>query len=124
MAAINTSKQSILNASKFIEDYVNETDYLYLAIAKSDPWNNDIASSVDLTPFSPKESQTHFSEFRSNLIAMKRVLPNQFVKVVPRYDWQSGTTYTQWDDQFVDPSDELATIETQRFYVITNSFDV
>jgi hypothetical protein len=117
MAAITTSTQSVINSKKFIDEYVSEESYLYLAIAKTDPWNNDLASSVDSSPFVPNESKVHLNEFRSNVIAMKRILPTQLINTVPRYDWQSGITYTQWDDSDVD-------IETSRFYVMTQTFDV
>lgn len=117
MAAITTTKQSVINADNFISNYVSEANYLYLAIAKSDAWNSDIASNVDSVPFVPYDSAKHLNEFRSNLIALKRVLPAQMVKVVPRYDWQNGTTYVGWND-------EIEGIDFARFYVMTSSFDV
>jgi hypothetical protein len=119
MPAIVTRNQSVINATKFIEDYVTENNYLYLGIAKADPWNDDLVGITDGTIPNANDSESMKSMFRDGMIGAKRILTSQFSKVIPRIDWSSGTTYDGWDDQhpaFFDP--ELA---RPKFYVLTSA---
>ena len=122
MTAFVTRSQSIVNATRFIEDYTSEDNFLYLGIAKPDPWNDVLTSSIDESPPIANDSETSQQNFRDGLIAVKRVLSSQFSKVVPRIDWTSGTVYKAWDDQ--EPAFFDRSLTSPNFYVLTSSFDL
>lgn len=122
MTAFVTRTQSIINATRFIEDYTSDDNFLYLAISKPDPWNDDLTSSVDGTIPLANDSETSQQRFRDGMIAAKRVLSTKFSKVVPRIDWASGTMYKAWDDQ--EPAFFNNELASPNFYVLTSSFDM
>jgi len=122
MTAFVTKAQSIDNATKFIESFTTEDNFLYLGIAKADAWTDNLTSTVDGTIPDPNDSETSIQNFRDGLIGVKRILTNQFSKVIPRIDWSSGTTYAAWDDQH--PSFFDNSIGRPNYYVLTSSLDL
>jgi hypothetical protein len=122
MAAIVSRSQSVINATKFIEDYTSEDNFLFLGISKSDPWNDNLTAVSDSTIPIVDDSETSENRFREGLIATKRILTSQFSKVVPRIDWQSGLVFHAWDDQ--EPAFFDSTLSQPRYYALTSSFDI
>jgi hypothetical protein len=60
-----------------------------------------------------------FSEdiaIRNNIAYFKKIEPNDITLVTKRFDWISGTIYTQWDQTQI--------MDEQPFYVITDDFNV
>ena len=84
----------------------NPSNYYYVGIAKSDQW--DASETVPTTKNTPKEER----DFRSSLQSMMRATDASYVS--PRYDWSSGTIYSQYSDTFDDNSQD-------DFYVLTEN---
>ena len=131
MTAIVTKNQRIHNAKNFIADFSGspQENYLYLWIGKSDPWNDDINSSVDGTIDIPIDGEYEKSKIYNEMLAMKRVLEDNMVLAVPTNVWTAGVTYQAWDDAYAASVTEggcplTKTIYDTQFYVITNTFNV
>lgn len=81
---------------------------MYIGIGKKDEWNDplnpDQPISVDLTE----------TDVINNLITLKRINDSNMRICVNRYNWTSGTIYSQYDD-----STEMDAY-TNPFYVITD----
>jgi hypothetical protein len=117
---IITSHFRIHNAMQFAESFgeTAPTRY-YFYIAKSFAWNNE------LDPPTPSDTyqETYYNQWR-DMMSVKRVYASQVSHVVPRYDWESGTVYDQWDD-----TENLQDVTNYRlpehnYYVLTDEYNV
>jgi hypothetical protein len=131
MTAIATKIQRIENAKNFISTFSDSPiqDHLYLFLAKSDYWSTNRDATADNIVETPTGETYDISQIHNEMIAMKKVEPNNFVCAVPTINWISGETYTAWDDKFsetveVDGVDVYNTIYDKNFYVITTSYKV
>jgi hypothetical protein len=131
MPAIVTKTQRISNANGFIEKFSGSPleDRLYCFIAKTDPWNDDPDSAVDLTPDLPIGETFEQSKIYNDMIAMKRVDPSNFVLCAPTHKWTSGQPYYAWDDSYRESIVEsgcsnVESIYEKAFYVVTGFFRV
>ena len=113
MAAIVTNKFRIANAKNFKEDLTSSSVYVY--IAKSDAWSDTWSDTTDAEPPTPNDSHDEEANVHANMIAMKTL--SDVSHVIPRYNWNSGTTYVAYDDQ-----DE--NIFNKQFYVMTDEYKV
>lgn len=114
MSAIATTKFRLENAITFIGSVA--TSSIYLGIGKSDSWSSSLTSPSDTSVPTPNDGIVDENDFRSNLIALKRVEAGNVINIAPRYTWTSGTTYVAWDDS---PTD--GNIYDEQFYVINDS---
>lgn len=110
MAAIVTDNFRVRDANDFIAS-VSE-DSMYMFIAKTDPWPNDIA------PPAPTDSlqETEYTHW-DDMIAAKKMVAANVSNLIPRVDWLSGTIYTEYD-----PTD--ADLHRTEFYVKNSNHDV
>ena len=81
----------------------------YIGIGRSQTWNDS-----DVAP-TPINSEREERNFRLNMQSMKRVADYSFV--VPRYNWSSGTTYSQYNDN-------ISGYPLNPYYVITEANSV
>jgi hypothetical protein len=67
----------------------------------------------------PTPIDRQFDEYDAwaNTIALKRIASSQISHSTPRYNWISGTTYSEYDDQ--DTS-----LSTKQYYVVTDELNV
>lgn len=110
MVAIISKQIRVNNAVNFRDDIGTNSTYLY--IGRSHPWPNsdtDIATPVDTVA---AKNNVH-----QNMIALKKVAQSDVSHCITRYNWLSGTTYTAYDDQ-------LTTLGTSQYYVITDDLNV
>lgn len=66
---------------------------LFVAIGKKTAWDNELI---------PDDAEVHDIndyDVLQNIIALKRVTGNNFRLAIKRYNWESGTVYSQYDDQ-------------------------
>jgi len=110
MAAIITNRMRIKNASKFL-DTVN-SDSVYFFIGKTQPWANS-----DTTIVTPVDSENDQVLAQQKMIAMKLIAASDTSHSITRYNWTSGTTYSEYDDQD-------SALTTRQFYVLTDDFNV
>ena len=118
MTAIITHNFRFSNTNNTFQDYDGSpSDSLYVFIGKSDAWNTTLESIVDGTPDTPVDGVAELSRIYQNMIALKKVNFSDMKRVVPRYDWTTGSTYVAWDDND-------STMSTKQFYVINSSLKV
>lgn len=95
-------------ATTFLNDIQYQRNNYYYFLGKLEPWALD-----DRPPATVQElSEAEDVAIRNNAAYFKKITPNDVSLVCSRYDWTSGTVYTQWDDT-LDMSDS-------QFYVLTD----
>lgn len=55
------------------------------------------AANDTLVPI-PNDSQDYLNQIYRNSIALKKITAASMALMIPRVDWQNGTTYNYWDD--------------------------
>jgi hypothetical protein len=91
----------------------NENQYFFF-IANPLPWSNENSP--------PAYTDTVGSEYSvmNRVIGYKKITPENVFFALPRYEWESGSVYTQYDDSVELFSDSLA----NPLYVITDEYKV
>lgn len=109
MPAIVTKQFRVRNAKTFLTNLLGSTEggpsaydgtnYVYLAVGKILPWDETNFGADDSNPPDPDDDvSTSFNVFRDGLAA-SRITTSDVSLGIRRYDWTSGTVYTQYDDQ-------------------------
>lgn len=117
MSAILTQKLRVKSADSFERFILENSTYVY--IGKSSEWEDETK------PNEVKDSTSNNIEAYEDILGLKRILHNNTISVIPRYDWYEGEVYDQYDDQ-LDMINELNP-ETEAhyyFYVFTDEFNV
>jgi len=110
MTAIITQDMRIRNADNFIDTV--GTDSVYFFIGRSQPWpNSDTSVAV---PFDTVNDQFGAQQ---KMVAMKRIAQSDVTHAITRYNWVSGTTYAEYDDQD-------SAMSTKQYYVITDDLNI
>jgi hypothetical protein len=81
-------------------------DKYYMFIGRTEPWTDD------QNPPLPEDSVYDENAARNAMLSLKLITSAKISNVIPRYNWVSGQTYSEYDDQ-----DELLT--TKQYYVYT-----
>lgn len=110
MTAIITQDMRIRNATNFIDTV--GTDSVYFYIGRSQPWPNSDANVA-----TPVDSVNDQYGAQQKMVAMKKIAQSDVTHSITRYNWISGTTYSEYDDQ-----DSL--LSTKQYYVITDDLNV
>ena len=100
------------NAKQFYEAFSEASpDYIYFFISRVSTWPGG-------TPSTPLETVkgVEYSAWQQ-MIAAKRVNASDVSFVAKRYDWTSGTIYTEF-------SDTDSSLKTSRFFVMTEDYNV
>jgi len=111
----------IENARSFYRDIFNENDFFYMFASRAKPWEDDTS------PDTPRDSQYYQSTYRHDMMFVKRIQAADAVQLAKRYDWESGTIYDQYDDEYATghPAYSGATnLADAKFYVMTDEFNV
>jgi hypothetical protein len=109
------------NARSFYRDIYNENDFFYVFASRARAWEDDT------TPETPRDSQYYQAQYRHDMLFVKRIQASDVVTLAPRYDWETGTVYDQYDDEYAPghPAFSGATnLADAKFYVITDEFNV
>ena len=110
MSAIITTKfryQTAVNLINAIGGNGSQADdSYYLFIGRTEEWTDDE------NPPTPADSTYDENSARFNMLSLKKIIPSTISHVIPRYNWTSGQTYSEYDDQ-----DDALT--TKHFYVYT-----
>ena len=121
MALLLRKAARVENARSFYRDIFNENDFFYMFASRARPWDDET------TPENPRDSQYYQSEYRHDMLFVKRIQASDAVLLAPRYDWTSGTVYDQYDDEYADnhPAYSGATnLADAKFFVVTDEFNV
>lgn len=112
MPGVVTNRFRFHNAEQFKEAFDESANTkLYLFIGRSQAWPNS-----DTAPTPTDTIRESIYEPWRNMIAAKRITATNVSYVVPRYNWTSGTVYSEYDD--TDSS-----LYTRRFYVAVGGYD-
>lgn len=116
MASIYTKSLQIYNAEQF-KASLSETTLpnAYLTFGKVDPWPNS-----DTPPQAVNSVDTNIGVWK-NMIGAKKIQGNDVRLAIRRFDWVSGTVYTEYDDSEanLDMNDPDV-----KFYVVTDEWNV
>lgn len=111
MTAI-VSKEFRLNSTKrLIEDISSDSSY-YIFVGRSEPWADDVLPEV---PY-----DNYYSTYRQafqTMTALKQLTAGDTSHGSIRYQWISGTTYSEYDDH--DPD-----LDSKQYYVVTDNNNV
>jgi hypothetical protein len=110
MAAIITQSMRVKNAASF-RDLV-DGDNVYFYIGRSREW-----PSSDTAIETPQDTVSDARRVRQNMTAIKKLAASDVSHVVPRYNWITGTIYSEYDDQ-------NSSLSTDQFYVVTDELNV
>ena len=115
MSAIITTKfryQSAANLLNAIGGNGSQSpEAYYLFIGRSMPW-----PIADATPTTPTDRLYDENDAIQNMLALKKITSTYVSNAVPRYNWISGTTYYEYDDQD-------ATLLSKQYYVLTDDLN-
>ncbi len=84
-------------AQSIIDDIQTRSSRYYYFLGKTLEWNPVAGTDTSLLPVANYDYEL---ETRNNAITFKQILPTDVALVVPRYDWESGTIYDQYDDSY------------------------
>ena len=116
MSAIITTNFRYKNADSLIEDLSgNGSNTYYLGIGRTESWVT--AGGTEVAPPIPADNGVDERTALSNIIALKKVSSNGIIRAIPRYNWISGYSYSEYDDR-----DSM--LSTKQFYVITDELNV
>lgn len=87
--------QNVVIVTYDVFTYPNPSDYYYIFLGKTTPWTNDASAP---TPTDTREVDT---QTRRDIMAVKRVQPNDAVLMIDRVNWASGVTYSAYDSDVV-----------------------
>ena len=110
MSAIITTKFRYQTAANLINAIGGNgsqgADNYYLFIGRTQPWTDDA------NPPTPSDRAYDENDARFNMLSLKKIISTKISHVIPRYNWTSGQTYSEYDDQ-----DDM--LNTKQYYVYT-----
>jgi len=101
--------QNVVIVTYDVFTYPNPSDYYYVFLGRTSAWPNDAAAP---TPTDTRETD---AQTRRDIMAVKRVQPNDAALMIERVNWVTGTTYSAYD------SDVVLQSLTNDFYVMNSS---
>tara|TARA_A100001515_G_scaffold87449_1_gene69434 strand:- start:1058 stop:2653 length:1596 start_codon:yes stop_codon:yes gene_type:complete len=136
MPAIITDQFRILNAETFIKSFVGVgttgNNNYYTFLAHPNPGYTDVVNygktnwSTDIPD--PRDSFQQESLYHDSMLFLKKVQENDVTRVIPRIDWQSGTTYDMYkntyDGDYLSPISGSTTLYGSNYYVMNSEYRV
>ena len=142
MPAIITDQYRILNAETFVDSFVGigttgKNNY-YAFLAHPNPRNTDVKnygfSGWGAAIPNPVDSFAQENFYYDSMLFLKKVTADDVRRVVPRINWQSGTIYDMYrnnysgDNSYVNknltPQTRSTTLYGSTYYVVTSEFRV
>jgi hypothetical protein len=111
MTAIISNNFRLNAAKELVDDAVNSSSY-YLFVGRSEPWASETSPDV---PYD--NTFSYHTDTWQRMTAMKEITDLDITFGVPRYQWISGTTYSEYDDRD-------AALATRPYYVISDNNNV
>jgi len=114
----------------FCQDITNIADnHYFLSIGKTTEWVDATGTTNDNFPPKNIDSINSDTEFWRNILAYKRIKPENVSLVIPRYDWEPGSVYDNYRDSVdlfddTNPSKFYVLVDEERVYkCIDNNYD-
>lgn len=121
MAILIRDQARVQQARSFYRDIYNDNDRYYLAASRTSTW------TVDTAPDTTYDNRVDSSQFRRDILFVKKVQNSDIAMLVRRIDWTQGTVYDKYDDDLsptnlsYSGADDL---QDANFYVLTDDFNV
>jgi hypothetical protein len=117
MAAIIKQQFRTENAANFVASFASNPTYV--VIGQTRPWTASVEypTASESNPPTPEDTYGQIYRTYRSAIAAKRVQAADAIQGAPRFDWTSGTIYTQYDS-------EDQALYGKSFYVMTSSYNV
>lgn len=117
MPAIIKQQFRTENAANFVSSF--STNPTYLVLGQSRPWvaTTEYPSASDINPLPPEDTYSQLYRTGRSGLGAKRIQAADVVQSAPRYNWVTGTVYTQYDS-------EDQALFGKNFYVVNSSFQV
>jgi hypothetical protein len=88
---LNTVKNRIFTATSYESLLAGSSSNTYLGIAKPLSWTSGI-------PPVPVETTSNVNDVFRTLVSLKKITSSDINLVIPRVDWASGTTYSEYTE--------------------------
>jgi len=104
--------QNVVIVTYDVYTYPNPSDYYYVFLGRTTSWTNDASAP---TPTDTREAE---AQTRRDLMAVKRVQPNDAVLMIDRNNWTTSTIYSAYD------SDVVLQNLANDFFVLNSSYRI
>jgi len=126
MSAIITDQIRILNAKNFVAGVSTSTNSYYAFVGLPNP--TSIQSDWDSNPPAPIDSFDRMNDYHDSIIAVKRVTAADVKQIVPKLNWNSGTTYDYYRHDYnisnAPPNSGGTSLYTANYFVVNSDFRV
>jgi len=139
MPAIITDQYRILNAETFVDSFVGigttgKNNY-YTFLGHPNPTQNrgDGSgygnASWAVEPPDPIDNFDEENRYHDSILFLKKITPSDVRRVIPRINWQSGTIYEMYRNNYNGttnrtPQTKTSSLYGSNFYVVTSEFKV
>lgn len=120
LARVELARSFVREVKNVIDTDNNKLyDYYNFALARTTAWTDE------QLPETAYDSQKYINQFRNNMLFTQKVNPSDVCNLIRRIDWESGTTYDAYDDDYssnnLAPSESATTLADANFYVYTST---
>ena len=119
LARVELARSFVREVKNVIDSDTNKLyDYYNFALARTTAWTDEES------PETAYDSQKYINQFRNNILFTQKVNPSDVCNLIRREDWESGTIYDAYDDDYSEnnPAPSGATtLADAKFYVYTTS---
>ncbi len=126
MSAIITDQIRILNAKNFVAGVSTSTNSYYAFVGLPNP--TSILSTWDSAPPAPIDSFNNMNDYHDSMLAVKRITSADVKQIVPKLNWNSGTTYDYYRHDYsisnAPPNSGGTSLYTANFFVVNSDFRV
>ena len=137
MPAIITDQYRILNAETFIDSFVGigttgKNNY-YTFLGHPDPTNLTDAigygdASWGTEPPNPVDNFDQENRYHDSMLFLKKITSSDVRRVIPRINWQSGTVYEMYRNNYSatnrTPQTSNSSLYGSNYYIVTSEFKV
>jgi hypothetical protein len=112
MPILVKKKFNVHAAQQFKESFAeSDPSQLYLFYSRIDPWQDDNSP--------PAQTDTQYTErdVWRGMTALKKISNNSVTMAATKYEWATGTVYTEYSDTNPD-------LASSNFYVVTSNNEV
>ena len=121
MAILLRDQARVQQARSFYRDIYNDNDRYFLAASRTQTWTDDTA------PDTSNDNRVDMSQFRRDILFVKKVQSADVALLARRIDWVSGTVYDKYDDALSSTNTSnsgASKLSAANFYVLTDAFNV
>jgi len=126
MSAIITDQIRILNAKNFVAGVSTSINSYYAFVGLPNP--TSIVSTWDSAPPAPIDSFNNMNDYHDTMLAVKKITAADVKQIVPKQNWNSGTTYDYYRHDYsisnAPPNSGGTSLYTANYFVVNSDFRV